>query len=372
METVLIVIAGVVGVVLGLLFAVSGYTDSGKTDDLSKNVRVKNFLWLIGGVFAVILGDWSVLTSTMKEDVKGEMLLAYLGGAMVAALLGVLLIAISIAHTARTRARQNPGFGNRTSELVLEYIQYGYRYYRGQLERLDKEVAAADALAASQALSTPQSLQESGKLLATLIAVTSLAHDEEDPDVLERYIDQVLIGIEDTVKLFASNVKGLRLRTNYMVEIAEAQLDVDPMFVSGQLNKYRGFLRLRRYRDRTVGPVCLPVEPPTRANRVLPGAPACVFRQSACLINRRDLKFESGVPKTVQADVRRFFNAQTYDSVLCVPVILGTRVIGVVNVESSHIDVVGLGFDMVERIADALVPFCMVLGELVSRTEELR
>jgi hypothetical protein len=78
------------------------------------------------------------------------------------------------------------------------------------------------------------------------------------------------------------------------------------------------------------------------------------------------------VPKAVQTEVKKFFNTKPYASVLSVPVILGTRVIGVANVESSHIDVVDLGFDMVERIADALVPFCMVLGELVNRTEELR
>jgi hypothetical protein len=372
METVLIVIAGIVGFVFGLLFAVSGWTDSGKTDDFSKTVRVKNFLWLIGGVVTVVFGDWKVVVSSTQEDVKGWMLLAYLAGAMGAAILGVLAIAITIALTASARKKSHPSFGDRTGELVLEYIQYGYRYYRGQLDRIDKEVATAAALAASQSLSTPQSLQESGKLLATLIAVTTSARDEADPNLLERYIDQVLIGIEDTVKLFASNVRGLRLRTNYMVEIVQAQVDVTPMFASGPLDKYRGFLRLRRYRDREVGPICLPVETKTRAIRILPGAPACVFKQSACLINTKDLKFESGVPKAVQTEVKKFFNTKPYASVLSVPVILGTRVIGVANVESSHIDVVDLGFDMVERIADALVPFCMVLGELVNRTEELR
>jgi hypothetical protein len=53
-----------------------------------------------------------------------------------------------------------------------------------------------------------------------------------------------------------------------------------------------------------------------------------------------------------------------------VPLIWERGVVGVVNVESNHVDIVDKGSDMVTRIGNALAPYCVILGELVHRAEE--
>lgn len=361
------VLAGVIGLAFGALYAISGFADAGKTDDLSKNQRVKNLLWLLGGAGAVLFGDWKLLSSTeIKPPDHVTLLACYLLGALLAAFGCIALISFLIALTIRARGIRRPQFRGRIWELVLEYMTYGYRYYRARLENLDKETVA-DTEAA-------QSVSELGKAVATVMATTAFVRRLDEPKQREIFIDQVLKAMEDTVKLFAAGVADLRLQTNYMIRVSAADLrsDAKPLFVDEPLTDYDGFLVVRRYRDGKSNPTCIPLETAARATRVLPGAPMCWADRTACHLNTRKLNFNSGVPSPIKAQVKDFFKDAPYDSVLSVPLILERNVVGVVNVESNRVDVVDKGADMVGRIGDALAPFCVILGDLVLKAEAAR
>lgn len=357
------VFAAAIGIVLGLLYAASGFTDPGKTDDLAKNPRVRNLLWLLGGALTVLLTDWKLFSSAaITPEQRATFVATYAIFALSAAVGGVAVIAALIALSLNARARRNIAFRDRIAELVLEYVQYGYRSYRTRFDRLEAvREPAHPAQAASQI----------GQILATLMVTTALERSRDDAQLRDDTIDKVLEGIESMVRLFAPGADGLHLRTNYMARVSEAGLQgARPLFVDGPLSDYAGFLVLRRYKDGRQADVCLPFEPTPRERRVLPGAPASVTSKAACRINVAAPEFRPGVPPALRADVKHFFKDVPYVSVLSAPLIWERDVVGVVNVESSHVDLVDQGADMVERIAEALGPFCMILGELVHRGEE--
>ncbi len=110
-------IAGAIGIALGAFYAISGFSDSGKTDDLSKNQRVKNLLWLLGGVVAVLGGDWNQLSArTITPEFRATLVAIYVICALLAAFGGIVLIAITIAIALRSRSATAPQFKGRISE----------------------------------------------------------------------------------------------------------------------------------------------------------------------------------------------------------------------------------------------------------------
>ncbi len=357
-------LAGVTGVLMGVLFGVSGFADAGHTDDLSKNQRVKNLLWLVGGATGVLLVDWKLLSPGDISPLERAILVGcYVGCALIAALITVVLISVSIFLTVKRRATDKPFFRGRAGELVLEYISYGYRFYRTRLDKMDQEAA--------KTADPAQSLGALGIALATVMATTALDRVHPDAAHRETFIDQVLAAMEDTVKLFGAGLPDLELRTNYMVRVSEGDLGaVVPIFASNPLGEYDGFLVLRRYRDGVAIAVGLPLEREERSTRLLPGAPTCVAQRAACHLHPRKLNFRSGVSGPIRSAVKDYFKDVPYVSVLSVPLIWNRAVVGVVNIESNHIDVVDKGPDMIKRIGHALAPFCVVLGELVARAEE--
>ena len=55
---------GAFGALLGLFFALNGFGGSPKSEDLKNTARVRNLLWLVTGVFGILLADWKKLSVT--------------------------------------------------------------------------------------------------------------------------------------------------------------------------------------------------------------------------------------------------------------------------------------------------------------------
>jgi hypothetical protein len=364
-DSLLITVAGVIGLLMGALYGISGFGEPGKTDDFAKDRRVKSLIWLVGGAVGTFAVDWNLMSpGGLTPAQRGLLTGTYMLAAVVTALAVILLIAFSIYLTVHARGRDKPFFRGRAGELVLEFVYFGYRYYRAKLDQLDKEAANASDSAVS--------LGALGVALSTVMMTAALERAQPNIDQRERFIDEVMSAIENTVKLFGGGVPGLELRTNYMVKVGQDGLaGHTPMFVEGALQRYDGFLVLRRYRDGMVAAVCVPLERDALSTTLLPGAPTSVAEHAACLLNPKKLSFRKGVPKGVQADVRAYFKDAPYASVLSVPLIWGRDVVGVVNIESNHVEIVGKGPDMIKRIGHALAPYSVILGELVHRAEEI-
>jgi hypothetical protein len=309
-----------------------------------------------------VLTDWKLIVSAEVPPDRGSMFATYLACALFAALIGLMGNAALIYFDLRRRAARYPMLHSHALGLIQDYLTYGYAHYR---ERRDKIVQGIAAEAVS-----PVSLSKFGKALATLVGITALDRSSANPP-RDTFIDQTLDAIEQTVRLFSTQGDRLTLCCNYMAYVSGDKLGgAAPRFVDESLESYAGFLVLRRYRDDRKAPICLPIERPDRPRRVLPGAPTCVFSRSACHINTDRVAFEPGVPQRIKTEVKEFFRDASYVSVLSVPLTWEREVVGVVNIESNQIDIIGRGDDMVQQIGEALAPISLLLGELVHR--ELR
>lgn len=362
-QQILIALAALIGTVMGFLFATSGFADQGKSDDLSKNPRVKNLIWLIGAGGAVFLADWKIMSGGgVDPALRGQLVFAYVAAAVVLAVVTIAFISAIIYLSVRAAARHNPALRDYAGELVVQYVSFGLRAYRTL--RAEFEIKAGESLSAAEALRT------SGSTLSILFAAVALDRKQSDHRLRDQFIDQTLEAIEDTVKLFAPKGADLQLQTNYMVRVPQDGLNgLAPHFAPDPLDSYEAFLILRRYRQGGNPPVALPICKPQPPRSQLPGAPMAVVTQRACLLNTAKVTFKPGVPAKVQKDIRAFFRDVHYASVLSLPIIWDREVIGVVNIESDQVDLVGRGADMVARIGSALAPYSVVLGELVSRRD---
>jgi hypothetical protein len=353
-------IPGAIGLIMGILFGISGFDDGGKTADLSKNQRTKNFLWIVGGATSVLLADWKLLANDANTD-RSQLLIAYLIGAVGGAGGTILLITIAIAVSISRRGTRQPVFRHQALTIVMDYLKFGYRGYQ-------QGVAALEARAQS---ATPENvLRETGRALSLIIASAALARNSNDPAIRSDTIDRVLGAIEDTVKLFAVDVQDLELQTNYMELIPRDRLGgKKPLFLEDAVDRHEAFLVTRRYRTGASGTAFLPLYSSMTRKLPLPGAPACAISRKAVVLNTRKIDMPAGLSKDVQTDIRNFFKDVWYLSVLSVPLVSGRDVVGVVNIEANYIDVVGKDTHMVSSIGAALAPHCLILGELVARGE---
>jgi hypothetical protein len=348
---------------MGFLYALSGFGDSGKSDDLSKNFRTKNLKWLAGGAASTFVLDWNILSAhSLTAEGRGELLAIYLLVAVVTLLMTIGTIAALIHLNIQKRARSHALFRGRAGELMMDYVHFGYRYYRTKLDQIEKD--------ASEDSDVAKALSALGVGLSSVMAATALDRAEPRRVVREKFIDEVLTSIESTVKLFADGQPDLELSTNYMARLAHDKLkDAVPLFVERPLAAYSGFLVLRRYRDGSGANVCIPLELDSQSATLLPGAPMSVAECEATLLDPRKLRFRDGVSTLVQEKVRDYFRDASYASVLSVPLIWEREVVGVVNIESNQVDLVNRGPDMIRRIGQALGPYSVALGELVHRAE---
>jgi hypothetical protein len=357
-----IIVSGTLGVAFGLIYAISGFSDSSKSAELSKNPRAKNLVWLLGGAAGVILGDWKILSPDPKPPDRLSLFAGYIIAAVATAIFCIVLIAILAALT--VRARRNPDVRAKTLDLVLDYIHRGYAHFRARLKELDE--AALEPAHASDVLS------RAGEALAAIIALTARERAQPDSDQREHCITQILKAMEDTVKLFAAAGPQLKLKSNYMATINPAHLpaSVQTLFTSNPPGGYASFLTLRRYRDGHRYDIALPVETANRLKHSLPGAPSSAAHHQARLLNAANLTFESEVSKVLRDQIKGFFKSVDYQSVLSVPLIWQSNVVGVANFDSNLIDLVDRGHDIVGQIGLALTPYSVLLGELIRLHED--
>ena len=358
------IFAGLIGCLMGFLYAISGFGDSGKVDDLAKNPRVRNVLWLFGGAVGIFFADWTAMAGKpIAPEDKGVLISVYslaALGAVLLTLLGQSLLILSNAHEA---SRREAALRGRGGELVHEFLVYGFRAYRSLRDKLES--------AAAKQFTIPDALAALGTGVSVLAAATVRDREHADARSRDDLVDQALQAMESTVKLFAPGVVDLELHTNYMVRVSSDRLGgVSMRFAPGDLTDYDSFLVLRRYRDKHADSLCLPISKRGQGERVLPGAPAAAFFSEARLINAAKPIYETGVPPATRTEINTFFKQAAYKSVLSVPLVREREVVGVVNIESNHVDVVGKGPDMISRIGAALAPYTVVLGELVGRAEE--
>lgn len=354
---------------MGLLYAFSGFRDNQKSDLLQDNPRLKNFLWVIGGAITVIFADWKILSKDeITAALRGQATLSYVAfatGTMVLCLFG---IALGIYWNAKSRGSTNESMRRSAFQLVMIFLHNGYAKYSEKYNELDRNTTPEE-------IHNRENLAQYGKVVATSIV---LAMRDRGMGISREHrlgtIDDLLEAIENTVLLMSGGSRDLQLKSNYMVRITKSDLPRErapaPMFQFGNADRYEKFLVLRRYKGSRGAQVCLPVEPKGSSEPILPGAPEAFSSGEYRLINCKSVNVDGNFSKQIKDSVSRYFKTAGFSSVISLPISRGRKVIGVLNIESSKVDILDQGDDMVDRVARVLQPYCLLLGEVVGSVED--
>jgi hypothetical protein len=155
----------------------------------------------------------------------------------------------------------------------------------------------------------------------------------------------------------------------------------DVMFTFGEPSRYTHVLVLRQRLDEPTGPaILLPVDDHIKfEGYLLPGAPECVsLKNHALIATKGQLTFGEKVPESVRAKIRTYFgrlpdfNGRPCKSVLSIRLFARDETVGVLNIESSATDIMGIGAPAVGEVVDTLAPFSLLLACVVRSDERVR
>ncbi len=76
------------------------------------------------------------------------------------------------------------------------------------------------------------------------------------------------------------------------------------------------------------------------------------------MIQPRRLTFAAGVPEATRTRISAFFRALRCRSVLSLRLVVGSAVVGVLNIESSQPNMIGEGDDAVEDVLTTVKTVC--------------
>jgi hypothetical protein len=367
----LLILPAVAGIAMGLLYAVSGFRDAGKGADIKTSPRVTNLRWIATVGAASLIGDWRQLNDGVQIS-KVSMTGAYLVAVIITAILAIFVIARSLYKNRKQEISQSGTAGNISArDAAWLYVHSGFAAYREEMQR-EREREEAKAVVAQADIRGHQ-LQSCASLAyaicAQLSACSAVRHDAP-AEFRDAVIDTLLDNILSAVVQQTGLPKGT-FDINFMVALSFAdtieKYSKITRFIFDGHDKYSHLLILKRYHGRAGGDdFGLPVHAPDSTARVLPGAPAA---------------FATGMPKYIQSDdfgaelrafkaaernaISGYLEDQPFLCFLSLPITWGGKRIGIVNVESKAANF-GIESDPAENFAKALLPFCMLLGNVVS------
>lgn len=356
-ETGLPLLVAMIGAFMGFVFVVSSWRGSAtKSMDFRKDPRVKGFLYGLGGFLTTLIGDWK---SLLGQDVnKIQLLVLYGFPFILIGIGGVLLIALGIwIHLLRNKEMLE--LRAQRFHLVLDYVTYGYRYYRAAYDRILENSRL------SQRQNSLDRLRRLSGDAATNLAALILSPTASVQDVLR---NMCLI-----VKAQSRGAQVPDVNANLMIAVRfDGATDAQKKrlkFAFDEPTRYGHLLALTEYAyDRGQERITLPVEDPVITpdwtDWTLPGAPEAFLRTSETVVNTNRLDFARNVPQTVRREMKQYFRGKGFKSFACLTVIGKGSLIGIVNIESSC----EFGSDEVENeIAKTMQPFCAVLSQIIQR-----
>jgi hypothetical protein len=358
-----------IGVLIGIVF-VSSWRGSLKGADLKNDPRVKNLGWAVVGFFAVLMGRWKEELELEKID-RLRLLIAYslpLIGIAIAGLAGTALMIFIRSASIRKHSSRN--YVSESFGPVLDYLHYGYQYYKQEYEDpLDvKEAGELQRFRELNAIAANQ-------LAGDIVAVDG--YRREPSEALKNSLcQQILEHICLIVQAYMKADVHPKLNANVMVAIPAAEAGEAEwkltQFAYLERNQYSHLLMLRHYayykgKEHFALPVEDPVVVPQWKNTVLLGAPEAFLRQQSLVVRTQRLDFAKQVPQNVRQAIRNYFDTKEgFRSFACLPVPGEGILRGIVNVESDQEHIFQESENVQSEIARVLQPFCALLG-LIAR-----
>jgi hypothetical protein len=378
------------GIAMGLLFALSGFGDSGKAE-IGKNTRTRNALWVLSGGGVAAVGDWDKLAAGAHVS-KLVMAGTYGVAAFVTAGIAIAWIASSI-YRDRKAELLAPGRRERMSarQLALLYAHRGYPAYYAEVEKdrtwlreeATRERERADEEAQQRAdTKFIQQVRLQGcagyaESIGGQIAAASAIDAKSSQRYRDTRVDTLLTEIVSVAIAHTALAKE-----DFAINFMEAMPFADGMaqfagvtrFVFDDPARYDQLLILKHYVGRGGGEnLGLPVHAQHKDARPLPGAPSVLYDGVARYIAVRSFARDFGhdfAPDELKQMVE-YFKTQTFACFLTLPIQWGGRRLGVVNLDCRAAGF-GLDDDPAGAFARTLLPFCMLLGSVMSASPQER
>lgn len=352
-----------IGAFVGIAYALDGWRGSSKDVLFWKSPRVKNFLWVVGTAFSTFLGQLKRLHAQADQS---TLLLAYLSGFLLLCTLVVLGWGCLIGFKFAIISFRDPGnFPPPPFSPFLDYIQYGYEYYRQEYERALKERS-------SQIIEDLRGFLHtySEKIALAMAAANSRGlTDERRKDVatlILQFICDVVVAYKRT--------PGLEVNSNYMSAIHASKFPLERQdhvrFAFNEKSRYEFYLALGSYaRDVGAESFILPVEKKGTAGyrMSLPGAPLAFLRNDLETVDDVEkVKYRKDVPQRIRKEIDEYFKTKEFRSFGSLNIARKGKQLGIVNVESNRSHVFGRTQAEKKEFSRLLQPFCWLLGELIS------
>ncbi|MCE2580767.1 hypothetical protein LDL36_20410 [Komagataeibacter sp. FNDCR1] len=357
----LYVFFGFVGLLFGMVYALSW--SSAEEKDISKQIRVKNLIWLC---FPVVALFFTNISSSFSEKIDSSIKIEALSCYMVCVFISFIGTSCYMIYMIK-KVVVNVISDKRkaisiSSRIEIFYLQYGYDGIKKPLQDIEYE-------------ERKRVYEIIGKYGETIYQLRQAINYNSDPQYNEN-IKMLLISAISIVNLFSSESSGVIVRANYMVIEGVSSVPREKIWFldeGRELDSYGGVLVLRTYEDKTSYDIVLPYENPANFNQekeVLPGAPSCVFYRKYTAMEFMDGELVSHINEGVKAEViekiKGYFKDKKFQSVLSIPLICSDdEIIGVLNIESNMSDIVDKGEEVLDDIASAMEPLCSTLADMI-------
>jgi hypothetical protein len=361
------------GLVIGVILGLNGFAQPATPGPLGQSPRIKNLLWLFSGLFPVFVADFTKLGLDPKFPWAWPFA-GYGFGALVGAVGAIIYMVCSIKHSVRTFADMHPGASIDAGHFLREYLTYGKARYDERWKEAKDNIEAKEDREREKAAAKQQRIElmtEGDKVVARCVygvlghmAKSPQAQKESQASLIETIIDAIVSLVR------AQAGPQLTLRDSYMAYVpanGASKETLDDLrsrakFTDGMPDKYVGFLDLRHGGGSQIRDIVLPVS--SEHDAVLPGAPEAVNVVGIAIMNIRKIEARSKV-KPVLGQIRDYFHQAYFSPIASITSLVindGKAIHGVVNIESSEIDLLGQGQESVQAIVARLQTLTALLS----------
>jgi len=333
------------GLALGILYGLNGWRGSIKENPLQKSARIKNLVWLLGAGSVAFLGD----VHKISDDAdKAFLSVLYYVFALLGA--GGTITVFAAFTMANTKGRWED---YTAGDALLDYLEFGYDYVRKRSNEQSMELRQ-----------TQRRSEEWTRYLRQLTTCIASAGSE---GAMEHRIEIARQLLDAIVMSLNPELKGVR--TNFMRVVDCTDANRSTLLFTEDRSSVKSCLELTIY-DSGVVPAnfSLPlVVRPGANSHALPGAPAALAYSKAVIVDdTHDLEISKEIPAAIRSQIKDYFEQQQFRSFASLPVVAGGRAVGVLNVESTELEVFGSTIEQQNALSLRMFPFCAALGILLN------
>lgn len=338
------------GGVMGLVYALTGWSTSSRVTDLKENPRVKNLIWAVITIVIILLIDPKIISVIGNID-KVAAFSGYTISFVLACVLCIIFNGIIIWQ------RQGD------MHAALDYAHRGYDFYKEKY---------ADAAAA--VVSIHEIIKSNANHLTLTTKAVFRYLDAPDPAHQQTIINNILIAIYSVAVSYLRHSDGVNV--NYM--IAKRYCDTSEgergfLHFTGKVGDLTHVLVLRGYAidHHTEEGFALGV--PRNKKEALPGAPTAYMNSAEDVVSC--VKSLAKMPKNVKNEMKGYWNSKKFRSFLSLAIpcdygVVGERVrVGVINIECARDDFFsGAKEDYQKAFIAATEPYAVLLGKVLERS----